>query len=51
MISRLPNVCILCAVLLRLGSCWDSASLLKSYAASSSIFNGIMKELTEARGS
>lgn len=51
MISLLANLCILCVVLLRLGSCCDSASLLKSCVASSSIFHGVMKELTEARQS
>lgn len=49
MIPLLPNVCILSAKLLRLGSCWASASLLNSYFTSSSIFHGIMKEQAEAR--
>lgn len=40
MIPLLPNICILSAELLRLGSYQDSASLLNSYLTSSSLFMG-----------
>lgn len=51
MISLDPNICILSTKLLKLGSYRDKASLLKYYFTLSSIFHGIMKELTEDRES
>lgn len=51
MTPLLSNICMFSAKLLRLGSYWESASSLNYYFISSSIFHGIMKELTEARES